>query len=74
MRKLTLLTLGFLLLGPSALAAKTVGGDLKNLGVVVGKAGGTYTLPLGDSPSTFNYYGAIDNNTYTVLNLSLIHI
>lgn len=68
MRKLTLLTLGFLLLGPSALAAKTVGGDLKNLGVVVGKAGGTYTLPLGDSPSTFNYYGAIDNNTYTVLN------
>lgn len=68
MRKLTLLTLGLMLLGTPALAAKTVGANLKSLGIVPGKPGGTYTLPLGDSPSTFNYYGAIDNNTYTVLN------
>ena len=72
MRKRSLLVLCTLLLGNllghAALAAKTVGGDLKALGVVPGKPGGTYTLPLGDNPSTFNYYGAIDNNTYVVLN------
>ncbi|OLV17728.1 ABC transporter substrate-binding protein [Deinococcus marmoris] len=63
-----LLALSLALLSAPALAAKTMGGDLGSLGVVPGKVGGTYTLPLSDSPQTFNYYGAIDNNTYTVLN------
>ncbi|QFP75189.1 ABC transporter substrate-binding protein [Deinococcus sp. AJ005] len=63
-----LLALSLALLSGPALAAKTMGNDLGSLGVVPGKVGGTYTLPLSDSPQTFNYYGAIDNNTYTVLN------
>ncbi|QLG13037.1 ABC transporter substrate-binding protein (plasmid) [Deinococcus sp. D7000] len=67
-RPAALLALSLALLSTPALAAKTMGGDLGSLGVVPGKVGGTYTLPLSDSPQTFNYYGAIDNNTYTVLN------
>lgn len=68
MRVRGLLVLGAMLLLGQALGVKTVGANLKSLGVVPGKAGGTYTLPLNDSPQTFNYYGAIDNNNYTVLN------
>ena len=32
------------------------------IGLQAGKAGGTITLALGNSPQTFNYYGAIDGN------------
>ncbi|WP_295816050.1 ABC transporter substrate-binding protein [uncultured Deinococcus sp.] len=65
---LTVLTIGLTVTAIPAHAAKVVGANLASIGVVPGKSGGTYTLPLGDSPQTFNYYGAIDNNTYTVLN------
>jgi peptide/nickel transport system substrate-binding protein len=34
----------------------------------IGKKGGVYTLPLGAAPQSFNYFGVIDNNAYTVLN------
>ncbi len=60
------LTLG---LAASATAApKVAGTNLKALNITSGKEGGTYTLALGDSPQTFNYYGAIDNNAYVLLN------
>jgi len=54
--------LASLLLATSAVAApkKVTGYD--SLGVTTGKPGGTYTLTLGDSPQSFNYYGVIDNN------------
>ncbi|BBN96763.1 dipeptide ABC transporter, periplasmic component [Deinococcus grandis] len=58
-RTLTLLTLA--LLGAAHAAPKKVTG-YGSLGVVSGKSGGTYTLPLGDSPQSLFYYGAIDNN------------
>jgi peptide/nickel transport system substrate-binding protein len=32
------------------------------IGLTTGKSGGTLTLPLGNSPQTFMYYGAIDGN------------
>ena len=58
-RTLTLLTLA--LLGTAHAAPKKVTG-YGSLGVGSGKSGGTYTLPLGDSPQSLFYYGAIDNN------------
>ncbi|WP_027483779.1 ABC transporter substrate-binding protein [Deinococcus pimensis] len=54
--------LASLLLASAAAAApkKVTGYD--SLGITTGKPGGTYTLALGDSPQSFNYYGVIDNN------------
>lgn len=49
------------LLGSALAAPKKVTG-YGALGVVDGKPGGTYTLPLGDSPQSLNYYGVIDSN------------
>ncbi|MEW6422588.1 MAG: ABC transporter substrate-binding protein, partial [Deinococcota bacterium] len=62
MLKRTSLTLVTLVMIGGALAApkKVTGYD--NLGVVDGKPGGSYTLVLGDSPQSLNYYGVIDNN------------
>lgn len=68
MRKHWILAFGLSVLSGTALAQQVAGASLKNVGVVPGKSGGTYTLPLGDSPQTFNYFGAIDNNSYVVLN------
>ncbi|GAA5512815.1 putative ABC transporter-binding protein DR_1571 [Deinococcus carri] len=58
-RTLPLVTLA--LLGGALAAPKKVTG-YGGLGVVDGKPGGTYTLVLGDSPQSLNYYGVIDNN------------
>lgn len=33
----------------------------------VGRYGGQYTLALGSAPKSFNYYGVIDDATYTVM-------
>lgn len=41
--------------------------SFSNIGLVTGKAGGTLTTALNDSPQTFMYYGAIDNNGQRVL-------
>ncbi|GBF06206.1 extracellular solute-binding protein [Deinococcus aerius] len=49
------------LLGGALAAPKKVTG-YSNLGITDGKPGGTYTLVLGDSPQSLNYYGVIDNN------------
>lgn len=51
-----------LALAGGALAAPKKVTGYGALGVVNGKAGGTYTLALGDSPQSLNYYGVIDNN------------
>ncbi|MCD0170393.1 ABC transporter substrate-binding protein [Deinococcus sp. 23YEL01] len=56
---LSLVTLA--LLGGALAAPKKVSG-YGSLGVTDGKPGGTYTLPLGDSPQSLFYYGVIDNN------------
>lgn len=58
-RVLPLLTLA--LVGAALAAPKKVTG-YASLGVTDGKPGGTYTLILGDSPQSLNYYGVIDNN------------
>ncbi|GAA5534218.1 ABC transporter substrate-binding protein [Deinococcus aluminii] len=58
-RLLSLVTLA--LVGGAVAAPKKVTG-YGSLGVVDGKPGGTYTLILGDSPQSLNYYGVIDNN------------
>ncbi|MBZ9713538.1 ABC transporter substrate-binding protein [Deinococcus multiflagellatus] len=58
-RFLTLVSLS--LLGAAHAAPKKMTG-LGALGVTAGKSGGTYTLPLGDSPQSLFYYGVIDNN------------
>ncbi|WP_291428776.1 ABC transporter substrate-binding protein [Deinococcus sp.] len=68
MRTQWVLAFGLSVLGSIAPAQQVAGANLKNAGIVPGKSGGTYTLPLGDSPQTFNYFGAIDNNNYTILN------
>ncbi|HEX2864769.1 MAG TPA: ABC transporter substrate-binding protein, partial [Deinococcales bacterium] len=38
-----------------------------NIGLTIGKPGGTITMALNDSPQTFMYYGAIDSNGQRVL-------
>ncbi|EYB69194.1 extracellular solute-binding protein [Deinococcus phoenicis] len=58
-RLLGLVTLA--LLGGALAAPKKVTG-YGSLGITDGKPGGTYTLVLGDSPQSLNYYGVIDNN------------
>ncbi|UBV44833.1 ABC transporter substrate-binding protein (plasmid) [Deinococcus taeanensis] len=58
-RTLTLVTLALLC---TAHAAPKKVSSYASLGVTAGKSGGTYTLPLGDSPQSLFYYGAIDNN------------
>ncbi|MBZ9749824.1 ABC transporter substrate-binding protein [Deinococcus sp. HMF7604] len=57
----TLALVSLALLGAASAAPKKVSG-YGALGVVNGKAGGSYTLPLGDSPQSLFYYGVIDNN------------
>ncbi|MVN87123.1 ABC transporter substrate-binding protein [Deinococcus sp. HMF7620] len=57
----TLALVSLALLGAALAAPKKVSG-YGALGVVNGKAGGSYTLPLGDSPQSLFYYGVIDNN------------
>ncbi|WP_019008435.1 ABC transporter substrate-binding protein [Deinococcus aquatilis] len=61
-RSFTALALITLALAGSALAAPKKVTGYGSLGIVNGKAGGTYTLALGDSPQSLNYYGVIDNN------------
>ncbi|GGR58258.1 hypothetical protein GCM10008959_20030 [Deinococcus seoulensis] len=56
---LTLMTAA--LTGTAHAAPKKISG-YGTLGVTNGKPGGTYTLPLGDSPQSLFYYGVIDNN------------
>ena len=58
---LTLALLGAAALGSATAAPKKATG-YGSLGVTDGKPGGTYTLALGDSPQSLNYYGVIDNN------------
>ncbi|WP_102126326.1 ABC transporter substrate-binding protein [Deinococcus planocerae] len=58
-RLLSLVTLA--LVGGALAAPKKVTG-YGALGITDGKPGGTYTLILGDSPQSLNYYGVIDNN------------
>jgi peptide/nickel transport system substrate-binding protein len=53
--------------GTVAVAAPKKMPSYRNLGVNAGKAGGSYTLMLGDAPPSFMYYGAIDANAQTVL-------
>jgi peptide/nickel transport system substrate-binding protein len=53
--------------GSLALAAPKKMPSYRNVGVTAGKAGGSYTLMLGDAPPSFMYYGAIDANAQTVL-------
>jgi peptide/nickel transport system substrate-binding protein len=53
--------------GTVAFAAPKKMPSYRNLGVTAGKAGGSYTLMLGDAPPSFMYYGAIDANAQTVL-------
>ncbi|BDP43462.1 hypothetical protein DAETH_34310 (plasmid) [Deinococcus aetherius] len=57
----TLALVGGALSGTAQAAPKKVTG-YGNLGITDGKPGGTYTLVLGDSPQSLNYYGVIDNN------------
>lgn len=54
--------LATLLLAGGALAAPKKVSGYDSLGVTAGKAGGTYTLTLGDAPQSLFYYGVIDNN------------
>lgn len=61
LKRSTLALVTLALIGTGLAAPKKVTG-YGNLGIVDGKPGGTYTLPLGDSPQSLNYYGAIDNN------------
>ena len=56
---LTLMTAA--LTGTAHAAPKKISG-YGTLGVTNGKQGGTYALPLGDSPQSLFYYGVIDNN------------
>lgn len=58
---ITLALIGGALSGTALAAPKKVAG-YGSLGVTNGKSGGTYTLVLGDSPQSLNYYGVIDNN------------
>ena len=62
MLKRTNLPLVTLVLIGGALAAPKKVTGYGSLGVVDGKPGGSYTLVLGDSPQSLNYYGVIDNN------------
>lgn len=62
MLKRTSLALVTLVLIGGALAAPKKVTGYGSLGVVDGKPGGSYTLVLGDSPQSLNYYGVIDNN------------
>ena len=41
--------------------------NMPKLGLVSGKAGGSYTLSIPAAPGSFNYYGITDNNAYTVV-------
>ncbi|PNY79760.1 ABC transporter substrate-binding protein [Deinococcus koreensis] len=61
LKRTTLALVSLTLLGGALAAPKKVTG-YGPLGVVNGKAGGTYTLALGDSPQSLFYYGVIDNN------------
>ena len=61
LKRTTLALVSLTLLGGALAAPKKVTG-YGPLGVVGGKAGGTYTLALGDSPQSLFYYGVIDNN------------
>lgn len=61
LKRSTLVLISLALIGTAAAAPKKVTG-LGSLGIVDGKPGGTYTLPLGDSPQSLFYYGVIDNN------------
>ena len=56
-----LLLSALLVVGVAAAAPKKLPA-YSSLGVTSGKAGGNYTLALGDSPQSFMYYGVIDNN------------
>ena len=56
-----LLLSALLVVGVAAAAPKKLPA-YGSLGVTSGKAGGNYTLALGDSPQSFMYYGVIDNN------------
>ncbi len=61
LKRTSVLLIGLALLGGASAAPKKFTG-YSPLGVVDGKSGGTYTLPLGDSPQSLFYYGVIDNN------------
>lgn len=61
-RSTAALTLMTLALAGAALAAPKKVTGYGSLGIVDGKVGGTYTLALGDSPQSLNYYGVIDSN------------
>ncbi|MDO4245610.1 MAG: ABC transporter substrate-binding protein [Deinococcus sp.] len=61
LKRTTVALLSLALLGSAVAAPKKVTG-YGSLGVTNGKAGGTFTLALGDSPQSLFYYGAIDNN------------
>ncbi|MEF2277325.1 ABC transporter substrate-binding protein [Deinococcus sp. YIM 134068] len=61
LKRSTLALVTLALIGTAAAAPKKVTG-YGSLGVTDGKPGGTYTLVLGDSPQSLNYYGVIDNN------------
>ena len=54
-----------------AFAAATNGeprlSNMPKLGLSAGKYGGTLTLSLPASPTSFNYYGVTDNNTNTLM-------
>jgi peptide/nickel transport system substrate-binding protein len=56
------LAMGLAMLSSATFAAPKKMADLSALGITGGKTGGTYSLALGDSPQSFNYYGVIDNN------------
>lgn len=61
LKRTTLALVSLTLLGGALAAPKKMTG-LSSLGIVNGKPGGTYTLPLGDGPQSLMYYGAIDGN------------
>ena len=61
LKRTTVALISLALIGGALAAPKKVTG-YSSLGVVNGKAGGTYTLALGDAPQSLFYYGAIDNN------------
>lgn len=61
LKRTTAALVSLALIGGALAAPKKVTG-YGPLGVVNGKAGGTYTLALGDAPQSLFYYGAIDNN------------
>ncbi|SEJ31199.1 peptide/nickel transport system substrate-binding protein [Deinococcus reticulitermitis] len=61
LKRTTAALVSLALIGGALAAPKKVTG-YSSLGVVNGKAGGTYTLALGDAPQSLFYYGAIDNN------------